>query len=246
MQQVRISVYTTKHIMLFYFFSCQPSNVTPDLVLLKELEENPERAVQICPKLSAKHAQERCQKLSMRPHLWSNPESMERAQSQRKIGPSSKHLIPSIVIQAPTYKESSECTETECWEQKALATDDFEDILIACGGIKKERWRKDCAFVVAEAHLSTKGYAHSAHLCLYSGDFAANCFMHLSYRLAETIPPAISEEQEEWDEIIFKTQTIHQFWKDKDPYFGESMVQQLWAKALDVSYTKAGIVILLV
>ena len=127
-------------------------------------------------------------------------------------------------------------------EQKALATDDFEGILIACGGINKERWRKECAFIVAEAHLSTKGYAHSAHLCLYSGDFAANCFIHLSYRLAETIPPAMSEEQEEWDEIIFKTQTIHQFWKDKDPYFGESMVQQLWAKALDVSYTKAGIV----
>ena len=234
-------IYNEKYIMLI-FFSCQSSTITPDLLLLKELEENPERAAQICPKLSGKDAKKRFNSLSMRPHLWSNPASMDNVQSPRKVGPASKHLIPSVSIQTPTHRENQECEQTQCWEKRALAEEEVDKIIVQCGGIKKKLWRSECAFLVAESHLPTKGYAHSAHLCLYSGDFAANCFMHLSYRLAESIPPALSEDRSEWDAFVQDTHKIQTFWEDKDNHFGNAMVQQLWAKALDVSYTKAGIV----
>ena len=228
--------------MITFILSCQSSTITPDLLLLKELEENPERAAQICPQLSGVDAQNRCKNLSMRPHLWSNPASMGSLQSHRKEGPASKHLIPSVQIQTHSFQKNEECQNTQCWERKAIERNTIDEIITQCGGIKKELWRSECAFIVAESHLKTQGYAHSAQLCLYSGDFAANCFMHLSYQLAESVPPAISDEKYEWDSIILATQTVRTFWKNQDHNFGDAMVQQIWAKALDISYTKAGIV----
>lgn len=229
-------------IMILLLISCNSPTITPDLQLLKKLEENPEQAQLICGQFSGEDAQKRCKAISLRPHLWDNPASMETTKSVRTIGPPSKHLTPSVPVQSPLYTPHDTCSTSSCWEKEAIKKETPNDIIHSCGGIKLDKWRAECAFMVAEAHLMEKGYHHSAELCLYSGDFSANCFMHLSYRLAEMTPPALSDAQEEWSRLTTHVDTIRLFWKNKDLSFGEAMTQQLWAKALDVSYTKAGIV----
>lgn len=228
--------------MFFLLLSCQSPTITPDLQLLKELENNPEQAQQICTQLSGTDAKKRCHSIAMRPHLWENPASMETTKSKRTVGPPSKHLTPNVPILSPPYIHGTTCTSMSCCEREAKKEVQLANIIKACGGIQSEKWRAECSFIVAEEHLNQRGYAHSAQLCLYSGDYAANCFMHLSYRLAETTPPALTEEKEEWENLVEHTRLIRSFWNTQDPKFGEAMVQQLWGKALDVSYTKAGIV----
>jgi hypothetical protein len=223
--------------------SCQSTSLTPDLEILKKIEENPELASSLCALLSDENTKQRCTTISLRPHLWANPKSIQTIKSNRKKGPSAKHILPKISITTPSYLPSThECPDIQCWEEEAKEKKELELIKNTCKHINNENWRSECMFIVAEDHLPKLGYAHSAELCLNSGDFAANCFMHLSYALAEKTPPAISDLKYEWQEINESAQSIKTFWKEKDFLFGEAMTQQFWAKSLDISYTKAGIV----
>ena len=230
--------------MIFAFLiSCQPSQLTSDLQILKKIEENPDQAASLCIHLSEEDAKVRCQKIALRPHLWSNPKSIQTTKSNRKKGPGAKHLLPRIPVITPAYvRGTSVCATTQCWEKKAKESQELSLIKSNCSHIEQEIWRAECMFIVAEEHLIESGYEHAAELCLHSGEFASNCFMHLSYTLAEKSPPAITELDYEWQQTKKSEESINHFWQDKDVQFGLAMTQQFWAKALDTSYTKAGIV----
>lgn len=231
--------------MIFIFFSCQTASLTNELRILKEIEDNPEKASSLCAELETQSTKERCVEIALRPHLWDNPKPIEIHKSTRQEGPTGKHLLPQVERKTPSYltsNDNQECTNGACWEQMARKATTIEQTTQLCRHIEKDLWRQECFFVSAETQLIEKGYAHSAFLCMSSGELAANCFLHLSNTLAEQTPPALSELQYEWTETIQKTTDIRSFWIHRDREFGNAMVAQFWAKAFDVSYTKAGIV----
>ena len=232
--------------LLFVACNLEPDPLQSDLILLSQLESEPQNASSICSKLQGQEAISYCKAIEKRPHLWANPKTL-KTNSQRKEGPASKHLVPSYTLNPPLKSQEvtpcpPEQNETLCREKRAKEAQSVEQAYSECNSLEKEIWRQECFFQAAEATLSSLGYNDSAILCLNTGDFQANCFMHLSYSLAETIPPALVEEKEEWDVVIQHSKAVDSFWLEKDPQFGIAMQEQLWAKAIDISYTKAGIV----
>ena len=231
--------------MIFIFFSCLQPPVPDELRILKEIEENPEKASSLCAQIQDHDTKERCTSITLRPHLWDNPKPIERQKSTRVNGPAGKHLLPSISLETPSYlppQAQDQCTQNMCWEKRAEEAKSIEETSVLCQHIEKKLWRQECFFLSAEQHLEEMGYSHSASLCIASGDLAANCFLHLSNNLAEKAPPALSELEYEWVQTVQFSTDIHTFWLERDVQFGDAMVAQFWAKALDVSYTKAGIV----
>ena len=166
--------------MLFLItLACQPSPVTPELRLLKQLEDNPQQASTICPQLNDQKSIQYCQQIALRPHLWDNPASMTTT-TRRSVGPNAKHLLPNIRIDVPPFKPPSEVCSVQCWEERAMQATEASQAQELCQHNEKERWRAECIFVVAEKKLTAFGYEKSAELCIHTGSFAANCFMHLS------------------------------------------------------------------
>ncbi len=228
--------------LLFIILACQPSTVTPELVLLKQLEDNPQQASIICPQLQNTKAIKYCQQIALRPHLWDNPSSIQTGNSLRTIGPKAKHLLPNFAIIIPNHLPSAQECSVQCWEAKAVEQSTPQAALKMCQHIEKKTWRAECIFVIAEANIKSYGYSQSASLCTKTGSFAANCFIHLSNELAKEIPPALSELEYEWRHAKQLAAEIEQHWNALDPRFGEAMRDQFWAKGMDLSYYKAGIV----
>ena len=220
-----------------------------DLILLKQLKATPSKAHELCEQFEDSKLKEHCKTIEKRPHLWENPKSLSTAQGQRRAGPSSKHLLPRYTPSALSFTSplsASSCQQSQqshlCYENLALQSQTVDKISQYCEQIDTTTWKQECYFAAAEKHLSSLGYAVSAELCFYSGSFAANCYIHLSYALAEDIPAALSDNTHDWEKFNTHGITLQQFWQQHDPQFGSAMQDLLWAKGLDISYHRAGIV----
>ena len=243
-------------VWLWSLLSCQPAQpLSPgaeaetamgDLALLQDLESHPERAGRICAQLQGTDARARCEAISMRPHLWAAPPA--RRQARRVAGgPSSRQLVPQATSRLVDVAPSQEpcpagVTLATCYEQRARSRGDAVAAVADCHNLPPHAeggWREECLFAAAEQVAS---YGDAIELCLLSGPFQSNCFQHLTMTRAESIPAATIEQAPPWSAVLAHATEMQAAWDGRDPAFGEAMVDMMWARALDTSYVRAGIV----
>ena len=222
-------------------------DLTSELIILAEIESNPQNAHELCEKLKSETNRKRCQSISMRPHLWTEVNSLPVTKRLAE-GPTGALLTPRVKAQSiPSIGTESACQpqDTSCFEAEAKKANTVEDAINACQQIPEKKWQQECFFVTAEEWLekpNSEAYHEATQLCLLTDTFQPHCFQHLSKKLAEDVPKATEVDQEKYRKIIQHGKQIKQSWDSRDAIFGKAMVDLMWAKALDISYVRAGIV----
>ena len=200
-----------------------------------------------CRNLRYTSVQNRCMELKKRPHLWATTKSQTISQDvATKQRSTTTHPIP--VIPKPIIKDFSishrDCKDANCWEEQAKKAQTQEEVFGICTKIQHQKWQQECFFSTAEFMFEKKTlpYADAVSLCLQAPMFVSDCLRHLTFVIAQSVPPSTSNQESDWKIWKQHLQTLQNFWKDRDPIFLEHHIDLLISKSMDISYERGGIV----
>lgn len=216
------------------------------------LAAHPGETAVLCPVMPPGDAQQRCQQMSERPHLWQEVRPAAPVAARPGGGPSSNEVAPVQPIQSTLTNQSpashacaSAADVHGCIVQAAQAEARQLRTQAAAGlcvNITESRWRGECFFQAAEAALQGRGahgYGDAVELCAAAAPFAQNCHSHVLMLLAEQAPPADSPDPTAWNAIIQNANAVHTAWSWRDDYMAEVAVDRLWSEAVGRAYAKA-------
>ena len=195
-------------------------------ITMRLVEKYPEKAHLLCHLLEGE-ALVRCQKISERPHLWT--ETKFESPSTPRV-----EKISTQCTQGPLFRS---CVEQEI--AKYLRKGEVEEVKGLCAHIEEEKWHFECLFGAAEQatlHRGAHGYAEGVDLCLASGDFAVNCNNHLIMLLARKAPSAHSGEKKDWSPVFSAEHAIRAAWSWRDREAMSINQERLWSEAIGMSY----------
>ncbi|MFT5681307.1 MAG: hypothetical protein ACI8RZ_002213 [Myxococcota bacterium] len=212
------------------------------------LEAHPERAGALCPLLSEPAMHKRCMTVLQRPHLWS-PHQTTKVGTRAAPGPAQTFMLPTSLpdpFATLTGKAPRVCPPdldaTACAAARALEAATQRDTTrtaMLCRSIDAPRWRQECMFAAAEKRLKSErpgGYGDAVDLCAASGDFAADCLIHLTSTLAHDPPPATSTAAG-WVLMLKSAEVVDEYWQSRDPAYGSLAAGRLWSEALQDAYS---------
>lgn len=187
----------------------------------------------------------RCKQLKKRPHLWTSPTPNTNSTSTQRS--STTHPVPNLqvpLIQSQNITSTCTSTQSSCWEEHALQSKSLEEAFSFCNEISSDKWKQECFFSSSEFLYQTSilNYEQATSLCLQSQQFVSDCLRHLTFVVAQDVPPATSIHKSDWTKLYRRVAEIENYWKDRDPIFLKHHLDLLFAKAIDISYERAAIV----
>jgi hypothetical protein len=190
------------------------------------IESHPQEAMKLCPLLEG-DAQERCQKISERPHLWTE-RKVENEHIERE------EAVDTKCEKGPLFRS---CIDKEIVQ--VLRRGDIARVKGLCAHITDEKWHSECLFGAAEQatlHRGSHGYAEGIELCISAGAFAQNCQNHLIMLLAKKAPSAHRSDESSWAPIHSASNAVRAAWSWRDRDVMEQNLDRLWSEALGMAY----------
>ena len=191
----------------------------------------------LCATLPAGITRQRCEQLSLRPHLQLRAPRPKPGQLRPAGGPASNDIAPSVPATsrlADTPPAAHGCEEaadrTGCLLQSALEAEDVVASVGRCVSITDPTWRGECLFQAAEARLQSDptAYLDAASLCAMATPFVQECNHHLIVQLAALAPPVGGD----WSAVLDAETLLQQTWAERDAYMAEITVDRLWSEAV--------------
>jgi len=192
------------------------------------VETHPQEAHRLCSLLEG-DAFRRCQKISERPHLWSE-KKITTGSDVKKIAKEQTTCRPGSMFRT--------CIDSEI--ATVLRTGNVDQAKGLCANISEEKWRFECLFGAAEQvtkHRGTHGYSQGVDLCLDAGTYVDNCLNHLIMILAKKAPSAHSSQAQDWLPIFSASNAVRAAWSWRDREKMEFNQERLWSEALGMSYS---------
>ncbi len=215
------------------------------------VDHDPEGASAYCSLLPRSISRRRCEHVSGRSHLWDPPKQTVGVGSRAGIGPVSAQwgagdLSPSSLIYTRGVSGSFGLDvdpHATAWGRAMQAAEagEVEPAAKACASIRGGlRWRYDCFFSAAVAHVEVWDRAHlsdTVALCGGSGTFRGLCLGAVVNALASAAPPSDDADPLTWAPVMMRAYGLREALSDS-PLQADAL-DRFWALVSWHSVAKA-------
>ena len=157
-----------------------------ELAIRAIVQKDPAASTQLCELMAGEPGQAWCERIAIRPHLWTATESTPVKHPERR-----RLRLPDGMMRVwdSLTPDPGDCapTQTACLSQDATElarTGDVQEAAARCAAAKDALWRKECFFMAAEAVPRGPDEASQAlSLCAAAGEFIEMCVGHVLLEL---------------------------------------------------------------
>ena len=216
-----------------------------------QIDRHPAQASLYCDLLPRGLSQQRCVHVSGREHLWSEVEETSDIAARAGPGPTHSRLravdIPFsdwIHVRAVPGAFSGEVdVHAQAWAEAidAVHSGRIDEVGPACAGVQAgTKWRYDCFYSAAQAHVTRWGRANvneAIKMCGAAGFYRGLCVMGVVRQLASSAPPSGVGDPVSWAPVLM---AAHDLRKSVDQFSAsEDILDRFWAEVALNSVDKA-------
>lgn len=157
-----------------------------ELAIRAIVQKDPAASTQLCALMAGEPGQAWCERIAIRPHLWTATEATPVKHPERR-----RLRLPDATMQIwdSLVPDAGDCSPSQiaCLSQAATElarTGEIQEAAARCAAAKDALWRKECFFMAAEAVPRGPNEASQAlSLCAAAGEFIEMCVGHVLLEL---------------------------------------------------------------
>lgn len=178
------------------------------------VEQHPNRTKSLCIALPTSQSQERCHRITERPHLWK---------------PQRNHFEPSDIATPSERICTLDPHPNTCWTAQAIQdlTIDTNKASDSCAHIDDSRWQAECFFTLAEQVANEDSLDLALRFCDNTQQFQKSCWLHVVLKISQS--SSVHSNDWKWHSKITEQISTHE---TIDPLFRKDLAEHFMAQSI--------------